>query len=157
MKFVSPNYDNFHPFGCRVHLCLHDYMPNKNFSRSIPCNFLDYSSSYKGFRCLDPTTSKLYIIHHAQIEETHFPFLDTSQAQPISSLQFSNFLEPNLPLSEMLPSSPAPHSRHIAQSGFNSCGICIDLVDEYLQAHDYLAGPSLLPSNPSLASLEPTT
>lgn len=153
----SPNYENFHPFGCRVYPCLRDYMPNKFSPCTIPCIFLGYSSSYKGFRCLDPTTSRIYITRHAQFDETHFPFLDISQAQPISSLQFSNFLEPSLPPTDMLPSSPTPHSQHIIQSGSNPCGICTDPVDEHLQANDSLAGPSLPHSDPSPASPELTT
>ncbi len=128
----SPNYENFHPFGCRVYPCLRDYMPNKFSPRSIPCIFLGYSPSHKGFRCLDLTTSRIYITRHAQFDETHFPFLDTSQAQPISSLQFSNFLELNLPPTDMLPSSPTPHSQHIPQSGSNPCDICTDPVDKSL-------------------------
>ena len=56
-----PNYENFHPFGCRVYPCLRDYMPTKFSPHSIPCIFMGYRSFYKGFRCLDPTTSKLYI------------------------------------------------------------------------------------------------
>nr|CAN65250.1 hypothetical protein VITISV_007535 [Vitis vinifera] len=47
----SPHYENFHPFGCRVYPCLRDYMPNKLSPRSIPCIFLGYSPSHKGFRC----------------------------------------------------------------------------------------------------------
>ena len=31
-----PNYENFDPFGCRVFLCLRDYMPNKFLSLSLP-------------------------------------------------------------------------------------------------------------------------
>ena len=76
----SPNYENFHPFGCRVYPCLRDYTPNKFFPSSIPCIFLGYNSSYKVFCCLDPTTSRLYITRHAQFDETHFHFLFTSQA-----------------------------------------------------------------------------
>jgi hypothetical protein len=128
----SPNYENFHLFGCRVYPCLRDYMPNKFSPHSIPCIFLGYSPSHKGFRCLDLTTSRIYITRHAQFDETHFPFLDTSQAQPISSLQFSNFLELNLPPTDMLPSSPTPHSQHIPQSGSNPCDICTDPVDKSL-------------------------
>jgi hypothetical protein len=150
-------YENFHPFGYRVYHCLRDYMPNKLSPRSIPCIFLGYSPSYKGFRCLYPTTSRIYITHHAQFDETHFPFLNTSQAQPISSLQFSNFLEPCLLLTDMPPSSPAPHSLHIPQFGSNPCDICTDSVDESLQVNDSLTGPSLPPSDPSPASLELTT
>uniref|UniRef100_A0A2N9HM89 Integrase catalytic domain-containing protein n=1 Tax=Fagus sylvatica TaxID=28930 RepID=A0A2N9HM89_FAGSY len=76
------------------------------------------------------------------------------EAQPISSLQFSNFLEPSLPPTDMPPSSPAPHSPHIPQSGSNPCDICTDPVDESLQVNDSLTGPSLPPSDPSPASLE---
>ena len=116
---------------------------------------MGYSSSYKGFRCLDPTTSRLYITRQAQFDENYFPFLDTSQAQPISSLQFSNFLEPSLPHTNMPPSSPAPHSLHIAQFGSSPCVLCTDPMDESLQASDSLASPSLPHSNPSPASLVP--
>ena len=45
----SPNYENFHPFGCRVYPCLHDYMPNKFSPRSIPCIFWVTTPLIKGF------------------------------------------------------------------------------------------------------------
>ena len=152
----SPNYENFDPFGCRVFLCLRDYMPNKFPPRSIPCIFLGYSFSYKGFRCLNPTISRLCITRHAQFDETHFPFLTISQAQPLSSLQFSNFLEPSLPPPAMLPSSPMPLSQRITQSGSTPCGICTNPMDEPLRVNDSLTGPYLPYSDPSLVSLELT-
>ena len=149
----SPNYENFHPFGCRVYPCLRAYMPNKFSPRSIPCIFLGYSPSYKGFRCLDPVTSRLYITRHAQFDENHFPFIDTSHAQPLSSLQFSHFLEPRILHTDPPSSSPTPHSPHITQSGFNPCAICTDPVEESLQATDSFAGPS---SSPPASSPPPT-
>ena len=88
-------YENFHPFGCRVYPCLHDYMPNKLFHCSISCIFLGYSPSHKGLHCLDPTTTKLYITRHAQLDETQFPIVCSSQDQPLSSLHNLNFLEPH--------------------------------------------------------------
>ena len=118
-----PNYENFHPFGCRVYPCLRDYMPTKFSPHSIPCIFMGYSSSYKGFRCLDLTTFRLYITRHTQFDDNYFPSLDTSQARPISFLQFSNFLEPSLPSTNMPPSSPMPHSPNIAQSGSSPCSL----------------------------------
>ena len=143
----SPNYEIFHPFGCRVYPCLCDYMTNKFSPRGIPCIFMGYHSSYKGFRCLDPTTSRIYITRHAQFGENHFPFHQTSQAQPIFSLQISTFLEPSLPPTDMPLSSPASNSRHIPQSGSTSCIICTDPVDESLQATDSHIGPSPSHSN----------
>ena len=92
----TPYCDNFHPFGCRVYPYLRDYMPNKFSPRTIPCIFLGYSPAHKGFRYLDPAITKLYIIRHAQFDETHFPATPSSQAQPLSSISISNFLEPHL-------------------------------------------------------------
>ena len=116
---------------------------------------MGYSSSYKGFRCLDLTTSRLYITRHTQFDDNYFPSLDTSQARPISFLQFSNFLEPSLPYTDMPPFNPEPHSVHIAQSGSSPYVLCIDPVDESLQVGDSLAGPSFQHSDPSSASLVP--
>jgi histone deacetylase 1/2 len=151
-----PNYENFHPFDCRVYPCLRDYMPNKFSPRSIPCIFMGYNTSYKGFRCLDPSTSRIYITRHAQFDENYFPSLDTSQAQSMSSLQFSNFLEPTPPYPNMPASSPTPHSPHITQSGSNSCILCTDPVNEPMQMDNSIAGSSLQHSDPSSTSLTPT-
>jgi hypothetical protein len=152
-----PNYENFHPFGCRVYHCLRNYMTNKFSPHSIPCIFMGYNSSHKGFRCLDPTTSRIYITQHAQFDEHYCPFHHTSQAQPISSLQISNFLEPSLSPTDMSLPSPAPHSQHIPQPGSNPCIICTDPVDEFVQATSSHAGSSLSHSNSSTASPEPIT
>lgn len=69
-----PNYENFHPFGCRVYPCLRDYAPNKFSPRSLPCIFLGYNTTYKGFRCFDSHTSRTYITRHACFDEIYFPF-----------------------------------------------------------------------------------
>ena len=151
----SPNYENFHPFSCRVYPCLRDCMSHKFSPRSIPCIFLGYNLFHKGFCCLDPTTSKLYITRHAQFDEHHFPSRDGSQAQPSSSLHFSNFLEPNMPHIDPLLMSPLHYSSPITPSGSNLCVICPDPVDKSLQVTDSLAGPSsssLEPHPPLVAS-----
>ena len=153
----SPNYEIFHPFGCRVYPCLRDYMTNKFSPQSILCIFMGYHSSYKGFHCLDPTTSRIYITRHAQFNENHFPFHQTSQAQPISSLQISTFLEPSLPPTDMPLPSPTSNSRHIPQSGSTSRIIFTDPVDKSLQATDSYIGPSPSHSNFRPASPKPIT
>jgi hypothetical protein len=68
-------------------------MPNQFSPRSIRCILMGYMTFYKGFRCLDPSTSRIYITRHAQFDENYLLILGTSQAQPISSLQFSNFFK----------------------------------------------------------------
>lgn len=98
---------------------------------------MGYHASYKGFRCLDPTTSKIYLTLHAQFDEQHFPFKHGSQAQPTPSLQISNFLEPSV----LSPHIQTPHSRHNTQSGFNPCIICADpLIESFQEPH---SSPSL--------------
>jgi len=35
--------------------------------------FLGYATNYKGYRCLDPTTGTIYVIHHVIFHENIFP------------------------------------------------------------------------------------
>ncbi|KAJ0864428.1 putative RNA-directed DNA polymerase [Helianthus annuus] len=60
-----PSYTNFKIFGCRVFPYLRDYAPNKLSPRSDSCIFLGYCPQYKGFRCLNPSTSRIYVTRHA--------------------------------------------------------------------------------------------
>ena len=116
----------------------------------------DTAPFIKGFVALIPLPLGYISPDTLNLMRIIFPSLDTSQAQPISSLQFSNFLEPSLPYTDMPPSSPAPHSPQIAQSKSSPCVLCIDPVDESLKAGNSLVGPSLQHSDPSPASLVPT-
>jgi len=151
-----PNNENFHPSDCRVYPCLHDYMPNKFFPQCIPCIFIGYNTSYKRFCCLDPSTSRIYISRHAQFDENYFPSLDTSQTQPMSSIQFSNFLEPTPPYTNIPASSPTPHSSYITRSGSNSYILCTNPMNEPIQMDNSIAGSSPQHSDPSSTSLTPT-
>lgn len=64
---VAHNYENFHPFGCRVYPCLRDYIANKFQPHSAPCIFLGYSSSHKEFRCFDPKTFPILHLLSCQV------------------------------------------------------------------------------------------
>ncbi|KAL6992975.1 hypothetical protein U1Q18_011089, partial [Sarracenia purpurea var. burkii] len=63
-------------------------------------------------------------------------------AQPLTSLQYSNFLEPSCLHHDPPPISSAPLSSPVTQSSFNMCAICIDLVYESLQDANTFVGPS---------------
>lgn len=52
--------------------------------RALPCVFLDYASTQKGYRCLHNLRSKIYISRNVQFVESIFPF--QPQAQPGASL-----------------------------------------------------------------------
>ena len=116
--------------------------------------FLGYSPTHKGFRCLYPATTKLYITRHAQFDETHFPAIPSSQAQSLSSLPISNFLEPHLYHIDSSP--PTTSSSHIPRSSSSPCDIYSDLVDESVQVDTSLAGSTLPPSTSNSTSIEPT-
>ena len=118
----SPNYENFHPFGCRVYPCLRDYAPHKFSPRSLPCIFLGYSSSHKGFRCFDTTTSRTYITRHARFDEHFFPFSNTSSATSIADIGLSNFFEPCA--LEPSPSTSSPTTMQVTPSP--PCHFCAD-------------------------------
>ncbi|KAF5468746.1 hypothetical protein F2P56_012876 [Juglans regia] len=55
------------------------------------------------------------------------------------------------------PSSPEHHSPPITPSGSSPCAICIDPVDESLQATDFFAGPSSPHPTPSSPPVESAT
>lgn len=56
----SPYYNVF-----RVFPHLRDYAPHKLAPRSLECIFLGYDTQYKGYRCLDLATSRIYTTRHA--------------------------------------------------------------------------------------------
>lgn len=61
-------------FGCQVYPYLRDYSAHKLAPRSISCIFIGYNAQYKVYKCLDPSTSRIYITRHARFNELSFPF-----------------------------------------------------------------------------------
>ncbi|KAI3680197.1 hypothetical protein L2E82_50582 [Cichorium intybus] len=110
-----PNYDNFRTFGCQVYPYLRDYSAHKLAPRSIPCIFLGYNSQYKGYKCYDPTSSRMYITRHARFNEAAFPFTNPANHSDFSKLDLCTFLDDapgSLPFQKAPPPvTPAAHSR----------------------------------------------
>ncbi|GJZ63265.1 uncharacterized mitochondrial protein-like protein [Tanacetum coccineum] len=85
---------------------------------------IGFSLHNKGYRCLDPTTSCVFVTRHARFNETVFPFIGSSCNPNISTLELTTFL-PDVPQS---PSSPAlkqnatPKTQPI--SGPTPCSLC---------------------------------
>ncbi|GJR67876.1 retrovirus-related pol polyprotein from transposon TNT 1-94 [Tanacetum coccineum] len=119
-----PQYDNFRTYGCQVFPYLRDYSQHKLEPRSIPCIFIGYSLQHKGYRCLDPTTSRVFVTRHARFNETVFPFIGSSCNPNISTLELTTFL-PDVPQS---PSSPALKQNATPKtqptSGPTPCSLC---------------------------------
>ncbi|KAD3068636.1 hypothetical protein E3N88_36516 [Mikania micrantha] len=70
---VPPDYTNFHVFGCRVYPYLRDYSEHKLAPRSLPCIFIGYCSQYKGYKCLEPNTGRIFVTRNARFDETYLP------------------------------------------------------------------------------------
>ncbi|KAJ0490671.1 putative RNA-directed DNA polymerase [Helianthus annuus] len=120
-----PSYSNFRVFGCRVFPFLRDYTKHKLLPRSEPCIFIGYSPKYKGYRCLDPITSRIYMTRHAKFDEENFPFSGHVSTVDVEKLLISNFDE-NIPSPESQLTSPQPTPKHNSSS-FDSphrCTIC---------------------------------
>lgn len=131
---LIPNYTNFHPFGCRVFPCLHHYATHKLMPRSAPCIFLGYSCNYKGFRCLDLVTSRVYITRHAQFDESCFPFSGNFTNGRNSQLDFSSFIEPPIS-SPVIQKSIVPTPT--VMSPATPCSLCPESpVTNLVHAHE---------------------
>jgi Reverse transcriptase (RNA-dependent DNA polymerase) len=96
-----PDYQFFKILGCKCYPYTRPYSPHKLSPRSRACVFLGYSSVYKGYKCLDLSTNRIYVSRHVIFDETAFPFKDkqtSSQSSPSSTanyplqlLSFNNF------------------------------------------------------------------
>lgn len=69
--FKQPDYNLLKVFGCRCFPYLRNYASNKLQPRSFPCVFLGYSPLHKGYRCLHPSTQRVYISRYVVFDE-HF-------------------------------------------------------------------------------------
>jgi hypothetical protein len=75
----SPSYSLFRTFGCLCYPYLRDYVSHKLAPKTTLCVFIGYSSTHKGFRCLNRTTQRVFISRHVIFDETNFPFAGNPQ------------------------------------------------------------------------------
>ncbi|KAM1263510.1 hypothetical protein ACFX15_027977 [Malus domestica] len=109
-----PDYMALRTFGCACFPYLGDYATNKLQPRSLLCVFLGYGDQYKGYRCLHPSTERVYLSRHVKFNEHDFPFHSSmaSSSVPASDLVFvpihpvPTLLQDNHALSPMFSSLP---------------------------------------------------
>lgn len=107
---TPPDYSSLKVFGCQCFPWLRPYVSHKLQPKSIPCVFLGYHPSVKGYRCLDPHSGKIYLSRHVVFHEHIFPYKFSSSPSPPESLsQVSHFFWPpnlsSIPNSTQVPSS----------------------------------------------------
>uniref|UniRef100_A0A2N9IIJ0 Reverse transcriptase Ty1/copia-type domain-containing protein n=1 Tax=Fagus sylvatica TaxID=28930 RepID=A0A2N9IIJ0_FAGSY len=72
---VKPNFSYLKTFGCKCFPLLSPYNTHKLQPKTIPCIFLGYPPTTKGYLCQDPISKRLYISRHVLFNETEFPAL----------------------------------------------------------------------------------
>ncbi|KAI3500548.1 hypothetical protein L1887_36372 [Cichorium endivia] len=121
---IVPNYNIFRVFGCRVFPYLRDYAPNKLAPRSAPCIFIGYCTQYKGYKCLDPSTQRIYTTRHAQFDENSFPFTGTLPPCDTATMNFTTFDEAVRTSTATAASSLSPPAATDAASSPTPCKLC---------------------------------
>lgn len=70
----DPDYSLLRVLGCLCFPYTLPYNEHKLQLRALPCVFLGYASTQKGYRCLHLPTNKIEISRHVRFVETAFPF-----------------------------------------------------------------------------------
>jgi len=86
----EPDYSLLRVFGCACYPLLRPYNKHKLEFRSKKCIFLGYSSNHKGYRCMDPTNSRIYLSRNVVFDETCFP----AKEQPPATSSTGAFSSP---------------------------------------------------------------
>nr|KYP75364.1 Copia protein [Cajanus cajan] len=71
----EPDYNNLKSFGCACYPCIKPYNAHKLQYHTTKCVFLGYSSSHKGFKCMN-SNGRIFISRHVIFNEHEFPFHD---------------------------------------------------------------------------------
>ena len=150
-----PSYDNLRIFGCRVYPYLRDYSDQKLSPRSIPCVFIGYHSQYKGYLCLDPASSRIFVTRHARFDETSFPFRAQHTDAPIGSLPLHSFFDPlpaDVPDSRVSP-APTPAASPVSAVP-DPCPVCVEPAEPSVAAPVAEPSPEPDPTTTSSSSDE---
>ncbi|CAH9137975.1 unnamed protein product [Cuscuta epithymum] len=70
----APDLSGMRVFGCACFPNFNATSANKISPRSVQCVFLGYASEYKGYRCLDPISGRVYISRNVRFLENVFPY-----------------------------------------------------------------------------------
>ncbi|KAD0286868.1 hypothetical protein E3N88_44505 [Mikania micrantha] len=143
-----PNYNHFRTFGCRVFPYLRDYSEHKLAPRSLPCIFIGYATQYKGFRCLEPISQRVYITRHATFDESLFPFSGANSPQNNINLELTTFVDNfwvGLPINK-----EPPQKQHLDKAQHTApCGTYFDDEPPPFNCPQEQASSSDFPSNNS--------
>lgn len=110
-----PNYAFMRVFGSACYPNFSATSANKLSARSVQCVFLGYAFGYKGYRCLDPLTGRIYVSRHVRFHEDLYPFQLISRTRSSdATIPIPHLDTPLLPRSSLGYSHPLPSSTTLA-------------------------------------------
>ncbi|KAK1432035.1 hypothetical protein QVD17_08921 [Tagetes erecta] len=155
-----PTYDHLRVLGCACYPNMSATQPHKLHPRSVQCIFLGYPPNFRGYRCFDPQTGKVYISRHVEFDESTFPFPtivpSTSYTfldeDPITlpTYQFpstSSPIPPQIPVTHHTPYSPP----------LNNSSTTTNVQSPLAESHAPLNHPPNNPTHPLPSNNHPMT
>jgi len=148
LKF--PDYKFLRSFGCACYLFIRPYNSHKLDFHSKECIFLGYSSSHKGYKCLD-STGKLFISKDVLFDETKYPYPTMFSTDSSSSVQTPVHVSSNF-------SPKFPHFPTVSTSGNSSPSVSSSSP----QSTQHMSTPQMNPQHnsppqsPTHQTLSPT-
>ena len=109
---VAPDYTIMRSFGCACFPYIRPYNATKLSFRTIPCVVLGYGRNYKGYKCYDPVSKRIYMGRHVVFDENVYPLDANLQTKHLNSTQpderillgnFTPSIVPTLPSARLQP------------------------------------------------------
>ncbi|KAJ0880618.1 putative RNA-directed DNA polymerase [Helianthus annuus] len=105
---TRPDYSLLHTFGCLCYPFLGSTRADKLLPKSVPCLFLGYAPSHRGYLFYDPYTRRTLTSRHVKFHETVFDIPTTIATPPVPPLTSSFTVLPPPPCMPSQPSPPIP-------------------------------------------------
>lgn len=91
-----PTYSHLKVIGCLAFAVNPSFTTDKLAARAVPCLFIGYPASRKGYQLLDLTTNKTFTSRDVQFHETVFPFHPDSISKYMTHLPVKqNVIQPH--------------------------------------------------------------
>lgn len=116
-----PDYKMLRIFGCQCFPWLKPYTTGKLHPKSTLCLFLGYSNSENAYKCMDLTTSRIYLFRHVVFDEYLFSFHSSTHTYvptlPISGASSQDLDKPVVPpVGFTPPIIPTAKENHLSAS-----------------------------------------
>jgi histone deacetylase 1/2 len=142
---VQPDYKFLRIFGSACFPLLRPYNSSKLSFRSSECVFIGYSSTHKGYKCLDPS-GRVYISKDVLFNEFRYPYSELFSSSPAGSSS-SPSISSAIPL--IVPPLAAEQQVVPETSSSNATSSSSDSAPESPSIHEPVENVAQVPSPPS--------